>query len=284
MSALDRETIEMFGATLRRVLADASGDATAALVEIGWREILAEDDRAVVPVQFGLQGELLARSCALDDVVRHALGEHGAVVHPPPGRAAAVDPAGAVDGIAFAPVEGLEATPVRGLDPDLALLRVRGAMRPGIVDGGHATTAARRALAAELVGVARAMLDRATEHAKHRIQYGKPIGVFQAVKFRLADVLVATQAAEVVLDEAWGDEAHLGATAAKCLAGRAFRLAAQNCLQVLGAIGFTWEHDLQRFIRRGLVLDVCYGSTHELRDELGQTLRTRGTAPRLGDF
>ena len=144
--------------------------------------------------------------------------------------------------------------------------------------------AARRALAAELLGVAATMLDTATEHAKSRMQYGQPIGVFQAVKFRLADVLVAIQAAEVVMEEAWGDEADVAATAAKCLAGRAFRLAAENCLQVLGAIGFTWEHDLHRFIRRGLVLDVLYGSTEELRRELGTALIGRGATPRLGAF
>jgi len=108
--------------------------------------------------------------------------------------------------------------------------------------------------------------------------------VFQAVKFRLADVLVAIQAAEVVLEEAWADDADVATTAAKCLAGRAFRLAAENCLQVLGAIGFTWEHDLHRFIRRGLVLDVLYGSTEELRRELGTALIGRGTTPRLGAF
>jgi len=283
MSRLDTDTLEMFATTLRTVLA-RGGDVTADLVEAGWREILAEDDAAIVPVQFRLQGELLARSAALDDVVRLAVGSDGSVVHPCPGRIVAIAPDGMVDGLAFAPVEGLDAVPVRGLDPDLGLVRVVGRAHAGIVDGGPGRVAARRALAAELLGIAATMLDTATEHAKTRTQYGQPIGVFQAVKFRLADVHVAIQAAEVVLDEAWGEEAAVAATAVKCLAGRAFRLAAENCLQVLGAIGFTWEHALHRFIRRGLVLDACYGSTDELRRELGTMLIGRGASPRLGIF
>ena len=283
MPGLDADTIEMFTATLRAVLA-GEGDVTDALVEAGWRDVLAEDDEAIVPVHFRLQGALLARSAALDDVVRLAVGAAGPVVHPRPGCAAAVAADGTVDGLAFAPVDGLDVVAVRGLDPDLGLVRVTGRAPDGLVDGGAATVAARRALAAELLGVAASMLDTATEHAKSRMQYGQPIGVFQAVKFRLADVLVAIQAAEVVLEEAWADDADVATTAAKCLAGRAFRLAAENCLQVLGAIGFTWEHDLHRFIRRGLVLDVLYGSTEELRRELGTALIGRGTTPRLGAF
>jgi hypothetical protein len=281
--SLDTETIEMFTATLRGVLGGA-GDVTDSLVEAGWRDILAEDDAAIVPVQFRLQGELLARSAALDDVVRLAAGADGPVVHPLPGRVSAIGPDGTVDGLAFAPVEGLDAVGVRGLDPDLGLVRVTGAAPAGLVDGGAATAAARRALAYELIGVASTMLRIATEHARTRVQFGQPIGAFQAVKFRLADVLVAIQAAEVVVEEAWGEEADIAAAAAKCLAGRALRLAAENCLQVLGAIGFTWEHDLHRFTRRGLVLDVCYGSAEELRREVGAAVIRRGTAPRLGSF
>ena len=283
MTHVDAETLEMFTATLRSVLV-GTGDVTDALVDAGWRDVLAEDDEAIVPVQFRLQGELLARSAALDDVVRLAAGADGPVVHPRPGRVSAIAADGTVDGLAFAPIEGLDAVPVRGLDPDLGLVRLAGRAPDGLVDGGAAHVAARRALAAELLGIASTMLDTATEHAKSRMQYGQPIGVFQAVKFRLADVLVAIQAAEVVAEEAWGDEADVAATAAKCLAGRAFRLASENCLQVLGAIGFTWEHELHRFIRRGLVLDVLYGSTEELRRELGTALIKRGTTPRLGAF
>lgn len=285
MSGLDRDTIEMFTSTLRAVLG-AGGDVTDALVEAGWREILAEDAAAIVPVQFRLQGELLARSAALDDVVRLATRAQGPVVHPRPGVPSAVAADGTVDGLAFAPVDGLDALPVRGLDPDLGLLHVRGTARGPVVDGGAAIAAARRALAYELIGVASAMLTIATDHARTRLQYGRPIGVFQAVKFRLADVLVAIEAAEVVAEEAWCEdrEIDVAATAAKCLAGRALRLAAQNCLQVLGAIGFTWEHQLHRFVRRGLVLDVCYGSTEVLRHELGSALIRRGTSPRLGAF
>jgi alkylation response protein AidB-like acyl-CoA dehydrogenase len=86
----------------------------------------------------------------------------------------------------------------------------------------------------------------------------------------------------VAADESWNGDTVFAAAAAKCLAGRAFRLAAENCLQVMGAIGFTLEHDLHRFILRGTVLDVLYGSARELRVELGRALVERGRVPRPG--
>ena len=71
-------------------------------------------------------------------------------------------------------------------------------------------------------------------------------------------------------------------SSAKCLAGRAACLASENCLQVMGAIGFTEEHDLHRFIARATVLDVLFGSAHQLRIELGRALLRRGSMPRQG--
>ena len=140
----------------------------------------------------------------------------------------------------------------------------------------------RRALAYELIGISSAMLATASEYAGVRTQYGHPIGTFQAVKHRLADVLVAVRAAEVVADESWDSDTAATTIAAKALAGEAFHLAAENCLQVLGAIGFTWEHDLHRYLRRGTVLDALFGSARDLRVELGQDLVTAGRVPRPG--
>ena len=126
------------------------------------------------------------------------------------------------------------------------------------------------------------MLELTTEYAGARTQFGQPIGAFQAVKHRLADVLVALRAAEGAADESGNDDAAFAAAAAKCLAGRAFRLAAENCLQVMGAIGFTMEHELHDYIVRGTVLDVLYGSARELRVELGRMLLERERMPRPG--
>jgi Acyl-CoA dehydrogenase, C-terminal domain len=321
--ALDQDTLDLFARTVRAVLDAPDGDRTAALVEVGWRDILATDARAVVPLVFGLHGARRARSALLDDVAVEGMNPGSAewleelstalYVHPYPGQRVAAGFDGAdlvVDGIAlrdsregqmvtvarghdglrvaFAPTSAVEHTTIRGMDPTLELTRVVGTVPDGafeLLDARSpeaAEPASRRALAYELVGLGSAMLDLTVEYAGARTQFGQPIGAFQAVKHRLADVLVALRAAEVAADESWEGETAFAAAAAKCLAGRAFRLAAENCLQVMGAIGFTLEHDLHRFILRGTILDVLYGSARELRIEVGRTLVERRRVPRPG--
>jgi hypothetical protein len=321
--ALDTETLEMFGRTVRAVLAGVEDDCTDALVEVGWRDILVTDARAVVPLVFGIHGALRARSSALDDVAFEALRPgsaewfeelaRAAYLHPRSGSDTAgrlTDGALAVDGVALrAGGDGrmvfvardesalrcvvldeptLTVAPIAGLDPSLGLVRVHGAVATGGFDvrsdvsAGAVEPACRRALAYELLGLASAMLDSAAEYAGQRVQFGQPIGTFQAVKHRLADVLVARNAGAVAADAAWSGDASLAAAVAKCLAGRAFLLAAENCLQVLGAIGFTTEHELHRFILRGTVLDALYGSTRRLRREIGAELLQRDHVPRPG--
>jgi hypothetical protein len=184
--------------------------------------------------------------------------------------------------------DALERAQVGGLDPSLGLVRVRGTAPARAVTfqadvaPDAVAVACRRALAYELLGASSAMLADAADYAKVRTQFGQPIGAFQAVKHRLADVYVAVRAATVVADESWESETELMTLAAKSLAARACAVASENCLQVLGAIGFTLEHDLHRFIRRGKVLDRLYGSQRELRIELGHALRARDRMPRPG--
>ena len=152
------------------------------------------------------------------------------------------------------------------MDPALGLVRCAGLV-PKVDADVHrrcstppVAPACRRALAYELLGVGDAMLATATEYAKVREQFGQPIGAFQAVKHRLADVYVARQAPPAVVDESWRSDADCTTVAGKALAGTAGALASENCLQVIGAIGFTLEHDLHRFVRRAQVLDRLYGS------------------------
>jgi hypothetical protein len=321
--ALDQDTLDLFARTVRSVLDTPDADRTAALEEVGWRDILATDARAVVPLVFRLHGERRARSALLDDVAVEGMNagsaewleELGAAsyVHPKPGQRFAGHLHGAdlvVDGIArrdsregqmvtvargddrprlaLLPTSAVEHTTIHGMDPTLGLTRVVGTVAEGAFELRDAPSpeaaepACRRALAYELVGLGSAMLDLTVEYAGVRTQFGQPIGAFQAVKHRLADVLVALRAAEVAADESWEGDTAVAAAAAKCLAGRAFRLAAENCLQVMGAIGFTLEHDLHRFILRGTVLDVLYGSARELRVEVGRALVERRRMPRPG--
>ncbi len=317
-SAVDRDALDTFERTARGVLAQPEVDVADALEQIGWRDFLDADAASAVPLVFGLLGELLLSSPALDDVAFAALGAAGeelraaghAFAHPWGLRAAATStPTGyhvdafviggrrdlplalvADDGIVSVAAAALEWTPVVGIDPALGLVRARGVVAVGDVivrdDAGTdaVAPACRRALAHELLGATDAMLALATEYAKVREQFGQPIGAFQAVKHRLADVYVARQAAAAVVGESWWSDPECTTLAAKALAATAGAAASEHCLQVLGAIGFTLEHDLHRYVRRVRVLDRLYGSDRELRTALGRLLQARGSRPASPDL
>jgi alkylation response protein AidB-like acyl-CoA dehydrogenase len=127
------------------------------------------------------------------------------------------------------------------------------------------------------------MLGSALEHVKTREQFGRPLGSFQAVKHALADVRVWLECALLAADAAWEDDRPESAEMAKILAGRLFRTAAANCQQVLGGMGFTWEHEFHRYLRRGLVLEPLLGSAAQLRGVLGARVRTTGV-PQLAQL
>ena len=114
--------------------------------------------------------------------------------------------------------------------------------------------------AAEGAGVARWCLDTASEYAKVRVQFGRPIGQFQAIKHALADMLVGVeQTAAVAWDAAaaWSgpegaDERALSARVAGALSLEAAAHCAKKCVQILGGIGFTWEHDAHFYLKRAM--------------------------------
>ena len=121
------------------------------------------------------------------------------------------------------------------------------------------------ALAAQLIGLAQRMLDLGIDYSAQRKQFGKPVGSFQAVKHHLADVAVKIEFAKPIVYRAayalaHGDaKAPLYASHAKLAAGDAALLAARKSLQSHGAIGYTWEADLQMFMKRAWVLDAAWG-------------------------
>jgi len=132
------------------------------------------------------------------------------------------------------------------------------------------------------VDTVRTMLDLAVEHARNRVQFGRPIGSFQGVRNRLAEAHVAWTAATAALELAWeADDEYLAGMLAKSLAGRSARIAATHCQQVLAGTGFTAEHPFHRYLARALVLDSILGSTAELPRAIGQQLVSTGTIPRL---
>lgn len=300
----------LFERSLRHATETCSGAALdAALVELGWHDALADDRHAAVSLLFEQQGRAGSTSSALDAVLAHGLGIEGsaAVVLPPLGRTAGPGRTGSggvdVRGLATAGIERAEVVvvgggatsvvapgdltrrPVLGLDPRLGLVEVVGRGLPSTpLPGawGDALAAGQLALAHELVGASRAMLLLARDHALERIQFDQPIARFQAVRHRLADALVAIEAADGAAGAAWEDGSAVAAAAAKAIAGRSARLVAKHCQQVLAGIGFTTEHPLHTFVRRALVLDRLLGDARSLTRAMGEELlRTRQLPPML---
>jgi alkylation response protein AidB-like acyl-CoA dehydrogenase len=121
-------------------------------------------------------------------------------------------------------------------------------------------------LAAEAAGLARWMLDTATDYAKVREQFGKPIGSFQAVKHMCAEMLLRAQQIAVASADAAGAVAHddeaqlsVAVAVAAAIGIEAAKLNARDCIQVLGGIGITWEHDAHLYLRRAYAIAQFLG-------------------------
>ena len=172
--------------------------------------------------------------------------------------------------LAIVPAYQMTAVPVEGLDPTRRVVRFdtthvmvdEGDM---IVGAGAAAVAIARTLAAaEAAGGAAATLAMALDYAKVREQFGRTIGSFQAVKHHLANMLVDVElAAAVVWDAAraggCGAQGQLAGAVAATQAFPAFRRCAEKNIQLLGGIGFTWEHDAHLYLRRASVLTALFG-------------------------
>jgi alkylation response protein AidB-like acyl-CoA dehydrogenase len=135
--------------------------------------------------------------------------------------------------------------------------------------------------AADLLGSASRALDLAVEHAKDRVQFGRPIGSFQAVKHRCADMLVDVEGMRsTVYWAAWcigarDPEAHVAASTAKTWCSDASKRVMASALQVHGGIGFTWEHDLHFFMKRAQLDQLAFGDAVFHRARLTALLRPR---------
>jgi hypothetical protein len=316
--ALSSADLETISETLRAAFAaHEGGSVTKLLAEFGWADLLAADPQAAVPLVFEALGSSGVTAGALSDVMLHALGplpgDPATVVVPVvdgevqaagrvagsmvevdgvctegPGPAVlAVLDGGAVRLAVLTP-DSLTVEDVEGADPWLGLRRVQGRTgdaqllsEEASADWVQAVAWGRLALAAQLTGLVDTSLRLATDHALSRVQFGRPVGTFQAVQHRLADVLIAREAARAAVSAAAEQVGPLSAMVAKSTAGTATRVAAANCLQVIAGMGFTWEHPLHRYQKRGLVLDRLLGSADHLPRAIGEELIRRGRAPRL---
>jgi hypothetical protein len=292
----------------------------AALRELGWHDALGHDTQTAVATLFSLQGAAPTSSSSLDHVLAHGLGPTGppsaGVVLPALGQ---VTPPGDYDGggdlvvhglgraalqdheeaivvarsgdksvMAVVPTTALTVRRIHGMDAELGLVEVTATLDAittqqelSSVAWPSAVALCQLAVGHELVGAARKMLELARQHAMERAQFGQVIGKFQAVRHRLAETLVALEAADAMLGAAWEDGSPTTAAIAKALAGRAARTAARQCQQVLAGIGFTTEHEFHHYVRRVLVLDALFGGSRTLTRELGVELLTSQRLPAL---
>ena len=134
------------------------------------------------------------------------------------------------------------------------------------------------ALCAEMVGGTQKVLEDSTEYAKSRHQFGKPIGIYQAVSHKLADMLVLSESGRsATYYAAWAVDADapdrsLAASMAKAYVSDAYRKVAGDGIQVHGGIGFTWEHDMHLYFKRAKSSEVTLGDATYHRELVAQSL------------
>ena len=175
--------------------------------------------------------------------------------------------------------DGTVVTPLASLDETrrVAVVEVDRVVVPAArqlraIDGGRVHQVVVALLAAEHAGGARWCLETATAYAKARIQFGRPIGQFQAIKHKLADLaILVDQMASLSWDAALAvdagdvDEAELATATAGALCADGYVHAAQECVQILGGIGFTWEHDTHLYLKRALADRQLLGGPDRFR-------------------
>ena len=318
MDAAERQLLEE---TVRDAITDAvvSGADPATLdkvlTDLGWLEMLDAEPRDATEIVFTALGLANGAASALDDVVATALGVTPtpdlAVVLPAygswdaPGRiehgtvratglsSTRVTSASAVlvvaaDGMAVTvPATTVDASPTHGADPDGGLHTVRiehdapnaATLAPDAWT--DAVAAGRRAVAHQIAGTSRTALELARTHAVERVQFGRSISTFQAVRHRLAETLVAVEALEATLGAAWDEPGPMTAALASAQSGRTARVVAAHCQQVLAGIGFTTDHVFHRYLKRTMALEGLFGTTDEIVLDLGRQLLETRTAPRL---
>lgn len=267
----DPESLRLLADSLRTTMSAASGaKLDAALTDLGWRDMLDEMPDIAIPLVFKLLGETGAHAPVLNDVVLRAAGDA-------PGGSLPLPFAGS----SWVLWERRD-HPEAAIDELLPIHRVpqEDPLPPAALQAGW------RAVGWWLAGTSRAMLSLARQHAVDRVQFGRHISSFQAIRHRLAETLVAIEGAEATLQAATecDDPQGLASLLAKAAAGQAALTTARHCQQVLGGIGFTAEHPLHHHIKRSLILDGLLGSTRELIRQAGNAVVTAGCAPRLAQL
>ena len=315
--AVMEETVRGAIADALATAGDSAG-IDAVLTKLGWLEMLDDSPGDAIDIVFNALGAANATASVLDDVIASALGETPradlAVLLPrfanwnPPGRIDTDDfeaqglATGRVgtamemlvvcgtdsepSGIIVSTTAAKAHTP-RGVDPDAGLRTVRvrgsasGATRVDPAAWQSAVALGRRAVARQIAAASRTMLDLARTHAMERVQFGRPIARFQAVRHRLAEALVAVESLDTALAAAREEANPDTAALAKAIAGRTAHTVGRHCQQVLAGIGFTTEHPFHRFLKRALALEGLFGSADAIVLDIGRRLLARRHVPTL---
>jgi alkylation response protein AidB-like acyl-CoA dehydrogenase len=245
------------------------------LADLGWLEldlpelvvVLEELGRVVAPGPFvptALASQLLGRTLTEPAAVAFTdelvLGGAGATLLL------------ARSGDGWAVSEDFSTTAVAGIDPTRSLARLDDvrAGAPVDVDDDRVADVTAVLLSAEAIGIAAWCVDTAASYAKVREQFGRPIGQFQAVKHRCADMLVALEMARAATWDAARELTPLTAAVAASLAPAAAVKCANDCVQILGGIGFTWEHDAHLYLKRALSVDALLGGAGRWRRRVAE--------------
>jgi hypothetical protein len=321
MDPAERELLEStVRDAIRDAIASADGPAAvdAALTALGWPGMLEAEPRDAIDIVFTALGATNGTATVLDDVVLGALGMPArpdlAVLLP---RLGTWDPPGSIEagrchalGLATGrsaaaremlivcragpdacavtiPIASAAVRRVEGIDPAAGISTVQVEhgvavdMRFDATAWERAVAAGQRAIGHQIAGACRTMLALARTHAIDRVQFGRPVAMFQAVRHRLADALVAVEALEATLDAAGDEPNRLTAALAKATAGRTAATVAAQCQQVLAGIGFTTEHPFHRFLKRTMALEGLFGSADEIVLDVGRQLLAARRVPTL---
>jgi alkylation response protein AidB-like acyl-CoA dehydrogenase len=163
--------------------------------------------------------------------------------------------------------------PVTAMDPTRRLARLEAQATAELAaDPGLADTAA-ILLAAEQIGAASRCLDLTVAYTKDRVQFGRPIGSFQALKHRMADLYVLVQSARAVIDDAVAAPTPTAAALARVTASEAFSAVAAESIQLHGGIAITWEYDIQLYFKRAHGSAQLLGPPREFLRRLESELR-----------
>jgi alkylation response protein AidB-like acyl-CoA dehydrogenase len=291
------------------------------LRELGWTGIAAAEEHGgegLGAVELAILCEELGRAVApvpfLPTVLASTLVEHagsaaqrerwlpGLVSGETPGAAAALGPdgralvpGGAVarvlvlvqDGLAWvASRDEVEVEDVRSIDPTLPAVRVSGPPAGERLEGDVAAAVDRAlvAVTAELVGVCDRALEMTVAYVKERRQFGTPVGAYQAVSHRCAQMLLDTERARSATSfAAWAADADPqrlpeAAAMAKAMASDAARDVTAAAIQLHGGIGFTWEADVHWLYKRAQVGSTLLGAAKEQRARLARIVGERTAA------